>query len=158
MVSRKELVDISGQGLCGGWKAGNSRKRSRRSPEARTAGGPTLRGRHDLLDVRPNRGDLTSGVNFRRHRPSQQTAASIAELFGGAPSRLYGKRRLSERLASGRGDVQLRAPMSRTRSIPAPTELRCTGPKAETLAHLQIAMEVEVTAPRLLQSIRSGKL
>src|SRR3984957_16163504 len=61
MVSRKELVDISGQGLCGGWKARNSRKRSRRSPEARTAGGPTLRGWHDLLDVRPNRGDLTSG-------------------------------------------------------------------------------------------------
>src|ERR1700722_15947419 len=87
MVSRKELVDISGQGLCGGWKARNSRKRSRRSPEARTAGGPTLRGWHDLLDVRPNRGDLTSGVNFRRHRPSQQTAASIAELFGGAPPR-----------------------------------------------------------------------
>ena len=49
MVSRKELVDISGQGLCGGWKARNSRKRSRRSPEALTAGGPTLRGWHDLL-------------------------------------------------------------------------------------------------------------
>ena len=61
MVSRKELVDISVRGLCGGWKAGNSRKRSRRSPEARTAGGPTLRGWHDLLGVRPNRGDLTSG-------------------------------------------------------------------------------------------------
>jgi hypothetical protein len=71
MVSRKELVDISGQGLCGGWKARNSRKRGRRSPEALTAGGPTLRGWHDLLNIRPKRGELTSGVNFRRHRPSQ---------------------------------------------------------------------------------------
>jgi hypothetical protein len=70
MVSRKELVDISGQGLCGGWKARNSRKRCRRSPEAWTAGGPTLRGWHDLLNVRPKRGELTSGVNFRRHRPT----------------------------------------------------------------------------------------
>jgi hypothetical protein len=78
MVSRKELVDISGQGLCGGWKARNSRKRSRRSPEALTAGGPTLRGWHDLLNVRPKRGELTSRVNFRRHRPSQRIAASIA--------------------------------------------------------------------------------
>jgi hypothetical protein len=78
MVSRKELVDISGQGLCGGWKARDSRKRSRRSPEALTAGGPTLRGWHDLLNVRPKRGELTSGVNFGRHRPSQHIAASIA--------------------------------------------------------------------------------
>jgi hypothetical protein len=53
MVSRKELINISGQGLRGGWKARNSRKRSRRSPEALTAGGPTLRGWHDLLK-RPN--------------------------------------------------------------------------------------------------------
>src|SRR3984957_19202415 len=50
MVSRKELVDISGQGLCGGWKARDARKCSRRSPEARTAGGTTLRGWHDLLN------------------------------------------------------------------------------------------------------------
>jgi hypothetical protein len=60
-----------------GWKARDSRKRSRRSPEALTAGGPTLRGWHDLLNVRSSR-ELTSGVNFRRHRPSQQIAASIA--------------------------------------------------------------------------------
>jgi hypothetical protein len=79
MVSRKELVDISGQGLCGGWKTRNSRKRGRRSPKALTPGGPTLRGWHDLLNVRPKRGELTSGVNFRRHRPSQQIAASITE-------------------------------------------------------------------------------
>jgi len=59
MVSRKEVVDISGQGLCGGWKARDSRKRSRRSPEALTAGGPTLRSWHDLLNVRPKRGELT---------------------------------------------------------------------------------------------------
>jgi hypothetical protein len=76
--AEKELLDISGQGLCGGWKARNPRKRSRRSPEALTAGGPTLRGWHDLLNVRPKRGELTSGMNFRRHRPSQQIAASIA--------------------------------------------------------------------------------
>ena len=56
----------------------NPRKRSRRSPEALTAGGPTLRGCHDLLNVRPKRGELTSGVDFRRHRPSQQITASIA--------------------------------------------------------------------------------
>ena len=78
MVSRKELVDISGQGLCGGWKARNSRKRSGRSPEARTAGGPTLRGWRDLLNLRPQRGELTSGVNFRRHRPRQEIAASMS--------------------------------------------------------------------------------
>jgi hypothetical protein len=71
MVGRKELVDISGQGVCGGWKACNSRKRSRRSPEALTTGGPTLRGRHDLLTVRPKRVELASAVKFRRHRPSQ---------------------------------------------------------------------------------------
>jgi hypothetical protein len=72
MVGRKELVDISGQGLCGGWKARNCRKRSRRSPETWTAGGPTLRGWHDLLNVRPKRGELTSGVNFRRHLPTDR--------------------------------------------------------------------------------------
>ena len=80
MVSRKELVDISGQGLCGGWKARNSRKRSRRSPEALTAGGPTLRGWHDLLNVRPKRGELTSGVNFRVLTvAAEQTIAAPAE-------------------------------------------------------------------------------
>ena len=50
MVTRKELVDISGQGLCGGWKTRNCHKRSRRSPETWTAGGPTLRGWRDLLN------------------------------------------------------------------------------------------------------------
>jgi hypothetical protein len=61
-----------------GWKAGNSRKCSRRSPEARTAGGPTLRGWRDLLNLRPQRGELTSGVNFRRHRPRQEIVASMS--------------------------------------------------------------------------------
>ncbi|HZZ21633.1 MAG TPA: hypothetical protein VFE60_03210 [Roseiarcus sp.] len=50
IVSRKELVDISGQGVCGGWKARNAGKRSRRSPETLAAGGPTLRGWRDLLN------------------------------------------------------------------------------------------------------------
>jgi hypothetical protein len=63
MVSRKELVDISGQGLRCGWKTRNCHKRSRRSPETWTAGGPTLRGWRDLLNVRRERGELTSGVN-----------------------------------------------------------------------------------------------
>ncbi|HEV7480228.1 MAG TPA: hypothetical protein VGO05_08110, partial [Roseiarcus sp.] len=34
MVTRKELVDISGQGLCSGWKARNARKCSWRPPES----------------------------------------------------------------------------------------------------------------------------
>ena len=42
-------------------EARNSRKRSRRSPEALTAGGPTLRGWHDLLNVRQKRAEPASG-------------------------------------------------------------------------------------------------
>jgi hypothetical protein len=79
MVSRKDLVDISGQGLCGGWKTRNSRKRSRRSPEARTAGGPTLRGWHDLLNIRPKRDELTPGVNLG---VIDQTNKSLRLLLG----------------------------------------------------------------------------
>jgi hypothetical protein len=78
MVSRKEVVDISGQGLCGGWKARDSWKRSRRSPEALTAGGPTLRGWHDLLNVRSKRGELTSGVTSGVIDQANKSPPSIA--------------------------------------------------------------------------------
>jgi hypothetical protein len=86
VVSGKELVNISGQGLCGGWKARNSRKRSGRSPEALTAGGPTLRGWHDLLNVRPKRGELTSGVNFGRHLQSQQIVGLLLGDLAASPT------------------------------------------------------------------------
>jgi hypothetical protein len=94
MVSRKELVDISGQGLCRGWKARNARKRSWRSPKARTACGPTLRGWHDLLNIRPKRSELI----LRREFPASSTkrtllgglrplgpASSIADANGSKP-------------------------------------------------------------------------
>ena len=63
-------------------EARNSRKRSGRSPEALTAGGPTLRGWHDLLNVRPKRGELTSGVNLRRHRLANKSPHLLLDELG----------------------------------------------------------------------------
>jgi hypothetical protein len=51
MVGRKEPIRVCGQGVCGRWKASDARKRSWRSPEAFTAGGPALRGGRDLPPV-----------------------------------------------------------------------------------------------------------
>jgi hypothetical protein len=49
VVGRKNALSVSGQSVCGGWKASNRHERSRRSPQAWQAGGATLRGRRDLL-------------------------------------------------------------------------------------------------------------
>jgi hypothetical protein len=49
VVGRKNAFSVSGQSVCGGWKASNRPERSRRSPQAWQAGCATLRGRRDLL-------------------------------------------------------------------------------------------------------------
>jgi hypothetical protein len=45
----KEPLRVSGQSVCGDWKASNAWKCSRRPSEAHAASGATLRGRRDLL-------------------------------------------------------------------------------------------------------------
>src|SRR3984885_6558990 len=72
-------------------------------------------------------------------------------------SHLDGKRRLGGRLPSSGGDVQLHGLMSRTQSIPAPTELRCTERK-EATPHLAMDDASAVAAAKLRQLIRLGKL
>ena len=68
VVGRKNALSVSGQSVCGGWKASTATSVAGRSPQAWQAGGATLRGRRDLLNcsprifARPFR-TVTSGVS-----------------------------------------------------------------------------------------------